>query len=304
MKTISKVLCCVTFICNSFLSLVACLLVGYGVWLLVPIIHVWSENFIITTFIILLSFGIMISLASMSACLGVCKTNCGILFASASFNTFNLTLILNFIIGLCFFRHDIEEKVQSDMFQSLADYNRSLTNGYSSPGWDMLQSAYGCCGVVEYQDWLNKSEKFVPYPCSMEAKRDKQPINFLEEIRKTELPNFINTVGCFKTFQRNAEENSMLIILGCGIFELVIILSIVLTCYLGKKIRDNDMYEPQLANEDFELTNIVRKSHQKGRNPNGTLKGARIDVLRGIDNPYPSLTHSIHDERLINYTKL
>ena len=304
MKTVSRTLCFLTFLFDLLLSLIVCLILGYGVWIFLPLIHVWNKTIVITTFIVSISFVLMISLASLIGCVGVCRKNAGILFASASFNTFVLLLLLNFIVFACFSREMIEEKVKTDMFQSLKEYNKSCTNGYSSPGWHALQLEYECCGVLEYQDWLNNSKEEIPYSCALKEVRTKQPISFLTEIRKNLLPEKINTIGCLTRLKQNIKKGKINMFLFGGLLEVLVILAIVLTCYLGKKVRDIDMYDPQLATEDFELTKILRKSQNRRHSRMGTLKGSRLDLLRGNDNPYPTLTHSIHDERLINFAKL
>ena len=315
MKNISAILCWVTFLCDLLLSIVVCLLLGYGVWVFIPLVHVLDEIFVITTFLVLISFALMISLASLIGCIGVARKNSGILFGSASFNTFVLLLLFNFIISICFSHLTIEDKLKADMQDSLESYNKNCSNGYSSPGWDTLQNEYECCGVENYTDWLNRTEESTPpYSCALKEARYKQSITFLADLRKSVLPNNIFKIGCFSSIKQSIYNNKFKLFLIAGLFELLTIFAITLTCYLGKKIRDIDMYyDPLLGHEDYELTKIVRNhQNQNGRNKNGTLKSSKygtsksskFDRIRIKEDPNQNLAKIIQDDRLINFTVL
>ena len=315
-KGVSLILCWTTFLCDLILSIGVCVFLGYGVFLFIPLIHVLDDLFVSTTFIVGISFTLMISLASMVGCIGVVKKNCGILLGSAAFNTFTLLLIFNFIICVCFTHHSIEEKIKVDMFSSLERFNKNCTNGYSSPGWDTFQREYECCGVNHFSDWNNRTEIVTPpYSCATKEARKFKPIDFLNGLRKSAISNNVYNLGCFLAIKQNIENHKFKAYLITGIFELLIILAITFTCYLGKKIRDFDMcHDPLSGNEDYELTKIVRKHHLKNQGfKTGSLRSTRSDRIRfkedlnqNFDNKKQDrhFTKAMQNERIINYTKL
>ena len=310
MKTVSGLLCWVTFLFDLLLPVTVFLLLGYGIWLFIPFIHVLDTTVVVTTFIVVISFGVMISLASLVGCLGTLKKNCGILFSSASFNIFVVLMLLNFIIGVCFSRQPLEGMMKTNMYTSLTEYNGSCSNGYSTLGWDRLQSEYECCGVIDYTDWFKSTHVAIPYSCSLKDVRKDKPMDFLKTLRRNVLPKYVNKNGCYTVIQRKIDEHKMELGLVGLVFEFLIIVAITLTCYLGKKLRDIDEYIPQFATEDFQLTNIVRRNANRV-SQTGSIKGSRIDRIRTNLDPQlrfnkgsTSNLGSIHDERLINYTKL
>ena len=251
----------------------------------------------------------MASVASLVGCIGVIRRNCGILFGSAAFNTFVLLLLFNFIICVCFSHHSIEAKIKEDMKRSLENYNKNISNGYSSPGWDTLQNEYECCGIDHYTDWLNRTDEVTPpYSCALKKLRKNQPIDFLSHLRKNIIPKYIHNLGCLSTIKQNIENHKLKLLLTAGCFELLIIFAITITCYLGKKIRDFDFYyDPLSGHEDYELTRIVRKhQNQKRRYSAGTLKGSRLDRIRVKEDPNQNIEKiaSIIQNRPINHTVL
>ena len=315
-KGVSLTLCCITFLCDLLLALAVSVMLGYGICLLVPWIHVLNDVFLATTFIVGTSFSLMISLASLVGCIGAVKKNCGILFGSAAFNIFVLLLLFNFILCICFARYSIEAKIKTDMQTSLDGYDKNCTNGYSSTGWDTLQRAIGCCGIDNFTDWESRTNESVPpYSCALEEKRTKQSIDFLNHLRKSEIINYVYNTGCLLAVKQNIEIHKPKLILIAGIFELLIILSITVTCYLGKKIRDLDLnHDPMSGHEDYELTRIVRRhQHLNGINKTGSLRSTRSDRIRFMEDINENFTNkgqernfakAMRDERIINYTKL
>ena len=313
---VSVTLRCITFICDLLLALAVSLLLGYGICLLIPWIYVLNDVFVATTFIVGTSFSLMISLASIIGCVGAVKKNCGILFGSAAFNTFVLFLLFNFTLCICFTRHSIEDKIKKDMQTSFDGYNRNCTNGYSSPGWDTLQRAIGCCGIDNFTDWESRTgESVPPYSCALEEKRTNQSIDFLTHLRKSEIINYVYNTGCLLAVKQNIEIHKSKLILIAGLFELLIILSITVTCYLGKKVRDLDInHDPMAGHEDYELSRIVRNyNHLNGINKNGSLRSTRSDRIRFMEDSNQNFTNkgqernfakAMRDERIINYTKL
>ena len=296
MKQVSGLLCGIAFLFNFLLHSAVCLLLGYSLWLFIQVMHVLGTNVVAISFTVIITFCVNISLASLLGCWGAWKKNCRLLFASASFNTFMFLMILNFILGFCFSPETIENAIKKDMHNTLRNYHKNDTNGYSTPGWDKFQTELECCGVVGYKDWFNSTEGAVPYSCARRNVSNQMPMNVLLDLRQSALPKYIYTNGCFNAIKRKIEDSKTQSAIAGVSFESLITLSIILTFYLAKKVRDT---------KDRNLASIMRSSLKHGNPKYNRLQSTASTKShsRRSDSFYPDLSN-MNDEGLINQTRL
>ncbi|XP_061422424.1 tetraspanin-4-like isoform X2 [Lethenteron reissneri] len=199
------------FIFNLIFWLGGCGILGIGIWL-----SVTQGNFAtlspsfpsLSAANILISTGTIMMVVGFIGCLGAIKEHKCLLLSF--FVCLLIIFVLEMICVILFFmyRDQIDGHAKDDLKEGLRLYgsegNVGLTNA-----WNIVQTDFHCCGVVNHTDWfLAFGDKRVPDSCCMEYSvdcgRDK--------------PNTWWPSGCYDKVEAWIEENLMVL----GVFILCI----------------------------------------------------------------------------------
>ncbi|GLV32497.1 Tetraspanin 29Fa [Carabus blaptoides fortunei] len=189
------------------------------------------DNGYLSTSAFLVAIGMIIFIISFFGCCGAVKENfCMII-------TFTTLLILIFIFELAagisgyVLRDGVSDMLVNNLNQTMQHYNN---NTEDTRTFDILQSTFECCGVVNYTDWFNKFDKNeVPVSCCAHVYGAVFTMNCT-----TDMPEFHHT-PCVDAFGQFIRDHAVTLG-GVGIgLAFVQLIGIVFSCNLSKQIKLN-----------------------------------------------------------------
>lgn len=236
-----------TILFNFILSISVCGLLGCGVWLLFPFVYVLSMPVVITLIVVPATLAILFSFSSLLGWCGSHKRKRKLLFVSASFNTFTLFMFLNLFVGISIFRQSIGQIIQDDLYKSLNDAS-------TKDNWDRLQIAYGCCGVLNSTDW------------NTNANNDTDSCNG-------------GSTGCYSRLEQFFADE-VWTAMGIGSLEFLVLLAIVVTYDLGKRVKVLGGDGARRASDIYDLTNLLERSRANPPSAAGSMLPSAPSINR------------------------
>jgi len=113
----------------------------------------------------------------------------------------------------------------------LHKYNTSTVDKYTRL-WDDIQLEFHCCGVHDYNDWIDVT-KDLPMSCC-----GPQP-GMLGNISCNKNTTTLYKIGCVEGFGKYIEQNAVTIgSVGLGL-AFVQFLGIIFSCHLSRQIKRN-----------------------------------------------------------------
>uniref|UniRef100_A0A4W3JLW3 Tetraspanin 9a n=1 Tax=Callorhinchus milii TaxID=7868 RepID=A0A4W3JLW3_CALMI len=171
-------LCCLKymmFLFNLIFWLCGCGLLGVGIWL-----SATQGNFAtlspslpsLSAANLLIAIGTIIMVVGFLGCLGAIKENKCLLLSF--FVVLLVIFLMELIVVILFFvyRAEVADYAKEDLRNGLKLYgsegNVGLTNA-----WNIVQTDFECCGVVNFTDWEPvMGSNFVPDSCCMEYSKN------------------------------------------------------------------------------------------------------------------------------------
>ncbi|XP_055959332.1 CD63 antigen-like [Patella vulgata] len=228
---------CIKFIIFAFnfiFVLVACGLIGLGIYIQVQLSEFFDffGNQFAGPGIVLIVIGFVIFIVATFGCCGALKENyCCIM-------TFAVLLGVIFIIqiaaGISGFvlRESMRDQVVVILKGAEHNYGKDGKGGVTK-AWDKLQQKFECCGVENYTEWYSLlTPKLVPTSCCVDPK-------------STECANRTQTLNETEFYTQSCEEGfvgwldyEIALVGGVGIgLAFVEVVGIILACCLAMAIR-------------------------------------------------------------------
>jgi len=187
--------------------------------------------------IVVIVFSSVVVLISFLGCCGAIKENKCMLMTYIIFVI--LTVIALIAAAVLGFTQDLESALKKPLLDSMENYGKDNSTTITE-SWDQLQTEFECCGVNNYTDWAIENSAF--------AGADKVPAsccNFNSTWTDTQVKSCQKTPqnflpaddGCVTQFidSINANEDMLLITMGCIIGAIVVNIASAFAVYCGIK---------------------------------------------------------------------
>jgi len=227
---------------NLFFALAGLVLIGLGTYLQVKAKQ--YLDFLNSTYtntpIVLIIIGVAIFIVAFLACCGACTekswmvyTYSGILLA---------ILLTQFGAGIAAFvlNGDLSHTIESNMVDGMKNYGTDEHGGVTDT-WDFVQQELKCCGVETYTDWgkVQGGPQGVPDSC---CKHKTENCGNMDMETGFNIST-IYTDGCLVVVEEKFVSNIGLVAAAVVGLALVEVLGIIMSCYLGSKIKRAEQYE-------------------------------------------------------------
>lgn len=158
-----------------------CGLLGVGIWLRIAYegyASLMPKYALLSADSLAIAFGTITFIFSFFACCGSWFQNRCMLVTY--FTLVVLIFVVEFLLGsLAFvYRESLKHSLREELRDGIAHHYNMTSQGPNSlvQIWDNIQTKFGCCGVVNYEDWYMidawSDEKWVPDSCCLPANYD------------------------------------------------------------------------------------------------------------------------------------
>lgn len=228
------------FLINFIFFLVSLALIGIGAY-----IHVNMTQYLdflgetyLNSSIVLIIVGVVIAIVSFFGCCGAMTEKPCMIYTSGTLLLLITITLIGVGITIYVFKDQVKEIVTEKMNAGMQNYNKPDFKGVTET-WDIIQQDLKCCGVTDYKDW--KGTTFgasgdLPDSCCITS------TDGCGKGKGNNPDDKIFIQGCFSLVEEVFVDNAAVTGgIGVGVV-LILILGVIATCCVGKKLSDRSNY--------------------------------------------------------------
>jgi len=223
----------ILFLVNLLIFVCGVAVLGGGIYMEVEMSKYleFLENQAVSTAIVLIVIGALITVVSFVGCCGAMTSNACLMKTYGAFLCILLIAEVGTAIAIFVLKNDVLELATKSMSKTQATYGQEE---YKAPTetWDTVQKEFKCCGVSSYKDWDQatslKQTSSVPDSCCINKTNGCG--SGMAGKTPAEAKQTIHTEGCLDKFVGEVKDHAGIaagIGIGIGVIQLITIITAI-----------------------------------------------------------------------------
>jgi len=243
MNCCGKIFNLTVFVCNFFIFLSGCAILGLGAYIQANLENfgAFMIDYNVDSGIILMVMGGAILFVAFLGCCGAGTENSCLMYTYGTTLAIILVIEIGAAVALLVLKDEIYVALENGLVDGLDNYGveSNSTDAYkaTTESWDELQKNVKCCGVADYSDWANNptlnSTKSVPDSCCKEISEGCGT----GELKVTNPSDDIYTNGCLDSIVELIKDNIVYVAIGASIIVAIQFIIICVACCLGNTMK-------------------------------------------------------------------
>jgi len=248
MNCCGKIFNLTIFVCNFFIFLTGCAILGLGAYIQANLESFgdFMIDYHVNSGVILMVMGGIILFVAFLGCCGAGTESACLMYTYATAIAFILVIEIGAAVALLVLKDDVYTALEKGLVDGLDNYGveSNFTDAYkaTTQSWDELQTHLHCCGVTDYADWENNptlnATQSVPDTCCKEISEGCG----IGELKSQATDN-IYTNGCLQSIFNVIKNNITFVAIGAACVVGIQFIIICVACCLANNMKKQSKYE-------------------------------------------------------------